>query len=278
MDINTVTKLYTIFNNNKWTDKDGHDIVFSNFCQLLINLTDKQRQLIIDLAERYTWITLSEYQSRLIKILNTVEQVKLENTKRIMLFPVMRPEDEEKTKSGHTILYMLRAIKPLLTRYKHIEFKEFEKYSSISIESGFKLEEKDIMFLLDDYLGSGETIEATVQEVLKNRNIQPNNLNVISIASQNDSTNFLDKIDVKYYTDLITKKGISDYYISPELEEKVEIMKEIEKLIPNNHFRFGYNESEGLITLMRTPDNTFPIFWKAYKKGETIFEAPFSRY
>jgi hypoxanthine-guanine phosphoribosyltransferase len=222
MDITSITKLYTIFSDKKWTDKEGNKIVFSNFCKLLLNLNESQRELIIDLAERYTWITLSEYQSKLINILESVENEKMEGIKKIILFPVMKPEDEKKTKSGHTILYMLKAIKPLLTRYKEIDFIEIESYETIK-SSNFKLKDTDAVFLLDDYLGSGETIEATLKEVLSNRNIEPKQLNVISIASQFDSTEFLKNIGVAYYTDLITKKGISDYYKSPELEEKIEI-------------------------------------------------------
>ncbi len=277
MDITSVTKLYTIFNDKRWTDKEGNKIVFSNFCKLLSNLNDEQRELIIELAERYTWITFGEYQGKIISILESVEKEKLSKLKKIILFPVMRPEDEKKTKSGHAILYMIRAIKPLLPSYKDIEFYEIESYETIK-SGDFKLKDTDAIFLLDDYLGSGETIEATLLQILSNRNIEPSNLNVISIVSQSDSTEFLEKFDVAYYTDLIINKGISDYYNSPEREEKIKIMAEIEKLIPANHFSFGYNQSEALITLMRTPDNTFPIFWKEHRKSGEIYEAPFSRY
>ena len=55
-------------------------------------------------------------------------------------------------------------------------------------------------------------------------------------------------------------------------------MKEIEKLIPGDKFfSFGYNKSEALVTLNRTPDNTFPIFWRNHKKGGKVFQAPFPR-
>ena len=55
-------------------------------------------------------------------------------------------------------------------------------------------------------------------------------------------------------------------------------MLEIEKMIPGgSHYTLGYNQSEALITMVRTPDNTFPIFWKTYKKGSQKFDAPFSR-
>lgn len=277
MDITTVTKLYTIFSDKKWTDKDGNKIVFENFCNLLLNLNDEQRNLIIDLAERYTWITISEYQSRIINLLDSIEQEKLASLKRIILFPVMKPEDKEKTKSGHTVLYLLSALKPLLAKYKDIEFVKIEDFETLTAEK-FLLKANECIFLLDDFLGSGETIQATVNEIFKNRNIVPNQLNVISIAVQFESKEFLDNIGISCYTDLILRKGISDYYVSPVLEEKIEIMKEIEKLIPGNHFSFGYNDSEALITLMRTPDNTFPIFWKEHKKDSKTFDAPFSRY
>jgi len=46
MDISTITKLYSIFKNKKWTDKDGNDIVYGNFCQLLFNLNVQQRAAI----------------------------------------------------------------------------------------------------------------------------------------------------------------------------------------------------------------------------------------
>lgn len=277
MDVSTVSKLYNIFNTKGWSAKEGNDIVFFNFCKLLTNLEASERQLIVELADRYTWITLSEYQGKLISVLNSVEDEKLNGIKKIVLFPVMKPEDEAKTKSGHTILYMLRAIKPILTKYKTVEFVEFEAFEKLNSKN-FKPKDNELLFLLDDYLGSGETIKTTVEVILKNRNINPTIINVISIVAQNESIDFLSNIGISIYTDLVSQKGITDYYNQPERDEKIELMKKIEKLIPGNHFSFGYNESEALVTLMRTPDNTFPIFWKEHRKNNEKFEAPFSRY
>ena len=186
-----------MFSDKEWTKKDGNKIVFKNFCSLIVNLTEEQQQLILDLTDRYTWITHSEYQSKLIKVLNKVENDKLEKLKKIYFFPIMRPEDEGKTKSGHTILYMVKAIRPILEKYRHIEFEYVEQYSIIT-DSGFQLKDTESVFLLDDYLGSGETISATVKEIYKNRNTQPKHLNVISIASQFASIEFLEKINLKY--------------------------------------------------------------------------------
>ncbi len=277
MNLSYIIKLKIIFDTKKWVSKEGNKIVFDKFCNLLINLNDKQRDLIIELIDRYTWITLSEYQARIINILESVEKEKLAKLEKIILFPVMRPEDEKKTKSGHQILYIIKSIKPLLKSYKNIRFQEIESYELIR-SSSFKLNDSDAIFLLDDYLGSGDTIEATIKEFHSNPNIESSKMNVLSIVTQSDSNEFLKNANVAIYTDLITKKGISDYYNTPELEEKIEIMTEIETLIKKNKHTFGYKKSEALITLMRTPNNTFPIFWKEHTKNGEIFEAPFPRF
>jgi hypothetical protein len=55
-------------------------------------------------------------------------------------------------------------------------------------------------------------------------------------------------------------------------------MLEIENLIPGGkNFSLGYNNCEALITLARTPDNTFPVFWMKHRIGKKYFDAPFSR-
>lgn len=277
MNVTDIAKLYNIFHDKRWHDNQGHEIVFSNFCNLLANLTEEQRQLIIELAERYTWITYAEYQGKIINAFKKVEDDKLKSLKKIFLFPVMKPEDEDRTKSGHLLLYLLRAFHQLLPEYKHINFVEFESYENLT-EANFTIQDGEAIFLLDDYLGSGETIKATLDKIFLNRKIEPRHLNVIAIASQLETFEFIQSIGIAIYADHIARKGISDYYTSPLLEEKTQIMLEIEKLIPIKHFSFGFNESEGLITLARTPDNTFPIFWKEHKKNNEKFEAPFARY
>ncbi len=277
MDILPITKLYTIFNEKKWNDNDGNEIVFNNFCKLLENLSETQRDLIIELAERYTWITYNEYNSQLIKILERIENEKLKSLKRIVLFPIMKPEKKRETKSGNAVLYMVQALIPFLQGYKHITFNKIETFEEITADS-FKINDDEAIFLLDDYLGSGETIESTLTEILKNKKIKLSNLYIISISAQKESLDYINSLGISIYTEHLSEKGISDYYSPPALEEKTNIMLEIEKLIPGNHFRFGYNGSEALITLIRTPDNTFPIFWKEYKKKGEKYEAPFSRY
>jgi hypothetical protein len=276
MNVANFTKLYSIFSTKDWhSKKDYNDNVFENFCKLLSNLNEKQQSLILELTERYVWLSVNEYNSTLIKIFNSIPNDEVNLLKRIFLFPIVRTEEEFKTKSGHGILFMLRGIKPLLAKFQNIIFKEVEQFNYF--ETNPKIKDDELIFLLDDFLGSGSTISSTIQE-LNSYGISNDQIRIISIAAHNQAITYLDSLPIKYYIDLIMTKGISEHYAVDILSEKVDIMNQIEKLLPTSKYNFGYSKSEALITLYRTPNNTFPIFWLDHKKDEVNYKAPFPRF
>lgn len=277
MNIENYQKLYKIFSDKDWhSKKEFNNTVFSNYCKLLSNLTENQQNLIIELTERYEWLSFAEYNATLIKIFNKIPIEEVSKTTKIYFFPVMRKKEEEKTKSGHGILFMLRGIRPFLENFSHIEFKYVEKFDDFG--SDINLSENEYIYLLDDFLGSGSTLDSTIQE-LKKYSIPLGKINVISIATHNQSIDYMNENNIKHYTEIITQKGISEYYTNEEEKsEKISIMDQIEKLIPTKRYNFGYGKSEALITLYRTPNNTFPIFWHDHIKNDETFKAPFPRY
>lgn len=278
MNFDSLFELFQIFVRKNWTSHPLQKTVMDNFGKLLLNLSDEQRGLILELADRYSWLTPNEIDAKLTNVLNQIEVDKLNKAKRIIVFPIMKPEDEEKVKSGHGVIYKIRGVKPFLAQYNHIDVVEIIKYTDIS-EDNFKAKPTDLFFLVDDYIGSGETIKTTLEIILKNRSIEIQQLNVITIASQSDTISFVQEQNIPIYYEDIQMKGITDYNEPAVKEEKINIMLEIEKLVPGSSmFSLGYNGSEALITLTRTPDNTFPIFWKDHKKNGIEYKAPFPRY
>jgi len=277
MNVNFFSQLYNLFIEKQWTLKDDHKLVFENFCNLLNNLDENQQQLIIELVDRYTWVNVGEYWGRLSSVFNDIPDQIVGNLKRIILFPVMKPKDVASTKSGQNLLYLFKGIIPYLRKYAHIQFVTIETFERITNKK-FILNEVDGLFLLDDYLGTGDTLKATIAEILKNRNIKPQSIFVISIAAQKEAIDYLKTEGINHFYDIVSLKGISNFYEPPILIEKIELMKGIEQLIPGNTFPFGYKASEALMTMIRTPNNTFPIFWKQHTVGNDTFQAPFSRY
>lgn len=275
--VNAIQKLNKIFKSNKWTEKDVDDFVFDNFCYLLNNLDEKQRELIIELVERYHWISITDYPEKILSTLEKVETDKLKSIKTVYLFPIIKPEDEGSFKSGQFLIYQIKCFKKHLQSFKSIDFKYISKFAFFK-DPSFSLKPNEVIFLIDDYIGSGETLFACLNDIQSNPNITNEKLNVVTIASQYEISETIKASGISFYADHISKRGITDFVDSELGREKIEIMLQIEKMIPGGQFfSLGYNQSEALITMARTPDNTFPIFWKTYRKGGTKYEAPFSR-
>jgi len=275
--VDAILKLNKIFKSNKWTEKDIDEFVFDNFCLLLDNLTQEQRILVIELTERYKWISVSDYPERILATLEKVEDEKLKNIKTIYFFPIIKIEDEGSFKSGQFLIYQIKCFKRYLKKYKHIEFKYVKKFDFFTTNH-FSFRDNESLFLIDDYIGSGETLNACLEIITSNPLITNDKINIVTIATQNEISKSINNKGISFYADYYSGKGITDFIESPLVKEKISIMLEIEKMIPGgSFFSLGYNESEALVTMARTPDNTFPIFWHTYKKGNQKFEAPFSR-
>jgi len=195
MNPTTFARLYSIFNNKRWHDKEMHEIVFRNFCELLGNLNEKQQNLLLELAERYTWLTFAEYQGKLVHIFNSIiPDEEINNLTKIILFPVMKLSDEEKTKSGHGVLIILRGVRPFFTRYNHLTFQEIETFDKLELP--FNLGDNERIFLLDDFLGTGDTIKSTIEHLLLNPRITIDKIRVITVASHIQAVNYMDSIGV----------------------------------------------------------------------------------
>lgn len=276
--VDAIMKLNKIFKSKNWVEKDHDEFVFDQFCKLFNNLdNDEERKLIIELTENYTWISFTEYQGKILNSLKLVEDEKLEQLKKIYFFPIIKPEDEGKIKSGPYLLYPLKSYKKFLPRYSHIKFEIITSFDTMKKEN-FEIKDNEQIFLMDDYIGSGETLTTCIEHLKSNNDFTNENFSIVSIATQKEIYDKTMLEGISYYCDTIKNKGITDNYVDPELSSNINLMKDLENMIPGgSHFSFGYNDSEGLITLIRTPDNTFPIFWKEYRKGRDKFKAPFSR-
>ena len=277
IELNTVMKLFTIFVNKKWTAIDGYDDVLNRFGELVNALKEEEIELIMDLTEKYHWMTYNEYHTSLRTLLKKLLLESLTDKSRLFLFPIIKPSDEKKIKSGHAVMYMLDSIKSSISGFKNIEFILLNEFKDLE-EKALSLTNNDFLILVDDYIGTGKTLTSTLSEIKKNTSIN-DNYAILTVAIQNEAKDLLDVQGIKYYNYLDLLKGISSHYDSPELEERLATMKRIENRIPKvRKFRLGFEKSEALITLIRTPNNTFPIFWKGIDNDGVEIEAPFQRH
>ena len=83
---------------------------------------------------------------------------------------------------------------------------------------------------------------------------------------------FLRQMGYNTFADIILDKGIEG---SVNADQKYKVMEMIEaKIAVKDDCHLGFGHSEALVKMVRTPNNTFPIYWLRNRKNPY---APFPR-
>ena len=272
-------RISQIFEKNNWlieSKEDAKDSLFNRFCERILEINEnKKRDLVLELTERYLWVQEEQYIHYLIDAVKKMMQMKPEiNEKtKIYIMPLVSPEDEGKTKSSSMLVYLFNSVKlrhdNVLSRYK---FEIIDKNENLSLY----LENKDaILVLADDYVGTGETAEKCLLHILKMK-VEISQIAIVSLVAQQMGLDYLSKYNVCVSASVVRQRGISDFYEDEILHENIQLMREIEdKMSIREKYKFGYKKSESLVTMCRTPNNTFPIFWE---ESGNMKIAPFPRF
>lgn len=268
-----VTKLYTIFKQKKWKiQEDGDYSVFDRFCSRLAELeNDEERDLIIELTNEFLWIQSSMYEEYLLKALKKLFKSKEwepEKGKNIYICPLLAARDFGKLKSSTYMLYLCQSI--LMRTYS--DFQE-EQIRICETPGVLKAHEDRIgsLILIDDFIGSGET----ALECLEYLNFLNKKIHIVSLVAQEEGINNISKENVSVFTAVSRKKAITDAYPESEAKEKMEEMIKIStRLHAPKGMHLGYANTESLVAIIKTPNNTFPVYWYEHKKNSY---APFVR-
>ena len=134
-----------------------------------------------------------------------------------------------------------------------------------------------LFFLVDDFMGTGKTAEEALNYYIDKRSIPKAQIIVLSIVAQKEAVDYIrEKFEVKVFCPIIRDKGISGHYSSSKRDGAIAIMSSIEDWLGvRSEYRLGYGKSEALVTMLRTPNNTFPVFW--LDKKSLGYLSPFSR-
>jgi hypothetical protein len=275
-DAEAIRALTKIFKEKEWFAKDTDDIVYDNFCNLLEVLEPIERSLLLELTGQYYWITGNEYISLLLDVFKNISADFYAPAKKLYLFPVIKPTDEGKPKSGTGLTYDIKAEFPRIGKLRHISALTLEKFEQFKSKLGSK--ETELLCLVDDFIGTGDTLDQCLKEISLHMEINYERLFIVAISCQQETYQRLIDSGIKIFTKYLIPKGITDFNEQASAVEKKALMRKMEESVPGaKSFSLGFQESEGVITLKRTPDNTFPIFWKKARKEGRWFDAPFYR-
>lgn len=274
------TRLTVIFISKSWEIDDGDNnfSLFNRFCNALAVLSEDEQTLVLELTENFTKIDPTSYFEHLANVLKKfiqTNQTKLVEVKTIYIAPLLSPRDFGKSKSSTTVQYFFKTV---INMYPEITNSLADKNivftDGLEVNEGLINKKENILLLVDDFIGSGGTAIEAVDYLKIEKNIEESKIFIIVIAILEIGERELICKNIPVYYIMKFVKGITDRYAPHLIPEKISLMESIEsKIKVHKNERLGYNNSEALISLMRTPNNTFPVFWKE-NKGRI---APFPR-
>lgn len=279
-DITLLGELQSLWSSKNWKfpTPEDYDFAFNKLCEMFSLLSLPQQQLALKLTRVYSRYSFTDYQSLLIRAFASINNVDIKNADQVILAPLINPGDDvsKKSKSGHGLLYIAEHV-AIPCHHKLKGMKVVCLASPDAIPKHLSEQKRSLIILLDDFIGSGDTAKAAVQH-WQNKVSAQDTILVVCLVAMNHAIRRLAtyKINV-VYADLVYK-GIDENSSITDKANAYQLIDNAESLLDiNKDCRRGYNKSEALITMIRTPDNTFPIYWCSKQSNGSIWPAPFPR-
>lgn len=276
ISLNTMDRLLDIFINNKWdlTDFCGWNY-YDSFCERLSEFDNQQQELILKLTESFLWVKESEYMPLFLSVFSSFvdERIKQNNNLQFIITPLLAKEDMYKSKSSKYIFYNIKSDwRMIIKKYSNCKMEYWdisEKKMPSHIFS--KIHEKGYtLCLVDDYIGSGDTVRSAIS-YLEDMNVKRENIVVLSLVAMKAAVTSLLNESIKVYSRCLLDKGLTSLG-DPQYNKMMEAIESQLNVSDNNHY--GYKGTEALVKMRRTPNNTFPVYWFENKKYPV---APFPR-
>jgi hypoxanthine phosphoribosyltransferase len=272
MTANILYQVKELFESKEWKIEEHERSVFNKFCNMLSFLTDDQKDLILNLSKNYLRINFKEYEHHLIMALDKFCSNLSKQIKHIYVFPVKLQEDIGKNKGSDVIIRFF--YDPDIESYKKLANIKIYKCDVIdSIPKNFNTDDSSTILIVDDFVGTGETVNRFI-EIFKTNNIDISRISILSLVIHSFGLKTLSNITANIYYSVLIKRGITDL-LQDNCNKFLKIMEEIEdKIKVKSKFKSGYGKCEALISLIRTPNNTFPVYWYENKSVKNVVPFP----
>lgn len=270
MHLEELLQIGRLFRSHHWPvdDEDASTFpyLFTRFCQMCDRLTLSQRNLMIDLTFDYQWLKRSDEESRFIRAWKLMAASLTSNVKSLVVIPL---NFWKHGNSAFAVYYLARALAAHLQKLANNRPIIFSPRAKAKRQSA-------IFVAVDDYVGSGTTANSAFQR-LKKRQSSLVEMQVVTVAAQESAITALSDAGISVFADTRLRRGISDSTRFP-VSQALKTMDSIETMLRiSAKLRRGYEQTEGIVSLQRTPNNTFPVYWTNRKVGKAPWIPPFPR-
>ena len=281
---NDISKVVSLFTEKGWKIQEDNDFQkseFNNFCNMLSYLDEDEREVILELTKQFRWVNYSQYIPLFQKTFKKFcDSYDFGNISHIIICPLLPEKDFDGNKSSQFLLHLIIADIQNLHNYcavhsippiTYIEHPKRAKKCYDTLISSIMDCKKPFFCLVDDFIGSGQTAIEAIHFLLEN-GFKPSDFAILSLVAMKEGLSRIQEngyIVFSYYEE---QKGITGTVHEHEWKQ---IMLNIENRIKvKPEYSLGYAHSEALIKMLRTPNNTFPVYWLNNKNNPF---APFPR-
>lgn len=266
-----------LFKKNNWDiDEGNNSSLFTRYIDMMSVFDESERELIRDLSLELLYYKTEDYFQRVRKL---VEKIFIHNRiqKKIFVSPIQSDYQTPYANSSSFITYLT-----LCKEYNYWGLYDDKAYKILTKEKNIRKLAKAprdyTLVLIDDFIGSGDTVLDAMDVCLESGVPESN----IIIGTLVIARNALDRIKRKYsetpliYLDLA--RSLEDIYKNKDLQDIKEIKTKIKDITQKYEVKYkhslGYEDSMLLAIMIRSPNNTLPIFWA----DNNSFIPPFRRY
>jgi phosphoribosylpyrophosphate synthetase len=276
-------RLTSIFKKNGWdlSKDDGafkyYKTLFQKFYTFLLSLSSKEQDLILPLISIYHYCPTGRYDSLVWQMAERINSIWGDEYEELFILTLTKPEDAGHSKGASFLVSHMRD--QALQEEYDLTRKPLYLYENQNLlETKHKDRNNSLVVFVDDFIGSGETATETIQYYLDNLKKASDKVIVFSFVAMQAALESIAAIGVEFITFSKLPKGITESGLFEDKDSAKDLMLRLEEKLGIPAFlQLGYEQSEATATMMRTPDNTFPVFWYPKKGDGSRSFAPMKR-
>lgn len=282
MKIEDLFRIGELFESLGWpTKKDPAcevQRIFEIFCRMCSRLSQEERDLIIRITFHYQWIRRPRDRDLLLGAWDTLVQQLPTGTEILAILPLLKPDSPRPKSSDEMWRLAERYMSNLEDRLSPVRLMFFQE-QDVEILLRECGNFRTTLVLIDDYVGTGDTAIRAIDALRAQfPAISSMDLVVLVLAAQLGASARLAGMNCRLIAPMSLVKGISHNPLTNNVATDLAIMDRIgDQLGIPKHERLGYGDTEDLVTLTQTPNNTFPVFWTNKKFGNEDWVPPFKR-
>lgn len=249
---------------------------FNSCCEVISRIKPDYREVVLQFLDEFLWLGEDELYRKGSSALDSAVKSHHKKCERFFVVPCLGRSELYfgSPKSGHRILYILGDKKPLLEESYKVKIEMLQDPRELKNR---QLTKDDVVFACDDFAGSGSTAEEFSSVLRDELGGDTCSLHFVFAVAHIQAVECLNKKNQTVSFGHMSTRAIAD---SSTLDKELayDAVKQIsDPLIASRH-ALGKYESQALVGMMRTPNNTLALFWCHNIRGGEFWPCPFPRF